>query len=55
MNSNGAEIEGDSLQDWILNVLLPLQADQSGDQLRVVSVDILETFRHPGVHQALQT
>ena len=41
----------DSLEDWILIVLLPLQADESGDKLRVVTVDILETF----VDQSLQT
>ena len=38
-------------EDWLLNVPSPLQTDQSRDELRVVSGDILETFEH----QRLQT
>ena len=41
----------DRLDDWFLTIILPLQTDESGDKLRVVTVDILETF----VDQSLQT
>lgn len=41
----------DRLDDWFLTIVLPLQTDESGDKLRVVTVDILETF----VDQSLQT